>query len=108
MTTESMMRRWREWHAEQLELALDGDNGTIVKNIMILVRGLRPERMPTLLRLMRSIDWRTVNADAKFTILHELNGAIARLREGEGRVPFDDSLLDEEPTLFQTIREMLR
>jgi hypothetical protein len=100
MTTESkMMREWRAWHAGQIELALDGDSGTIVKSIMAFVRGLVPKRMPALLRLMRSVDWR-LDADTKFTILHELNSAIAELREKEGKPPFDDALPREPDTMF--------
>ena len=108
MTTESKaMRKWRRYHAQQLQLAFDGNDGAIVKRIMEIVRNFTPQKMPTLLRLMRSVDWRPVNANTKFTILHELNGAIAALRESENRVPFNDSLPGEEPTLFQIIREML-
>jgi hypothetical protein len=102
-----MMREWRAWHAGQLELALDADSSTIVKSIMALVRGLVPKRMPALLRLMRSVDWRLVDADTKFTILHELNSAIAELREKEGKPPWDDALPGEPDTLFQISKEML-
>ena len=103
----TLLRRWRKWHAEQLELALDGDSGGIVHRIMEIVRNLTPQKMPTLVQLMHSVDWRTVDADTKFTLLHELNDAVVRLRLGEGRTPFDDSLPGEAPTLFETIREML-
>ena len=104
--TQRMMAQWRAWHAEQL--TLDGDDSAVVRRIMEIVRNLTPQKMPTLLDLMRAQDWRGVDADTKLTILHELNSAIAALRESEGRVPFDDSLPGEKSTLFETIREMLR
>ena len=109
MNQQRMLREWNRFHGEQLQLALDGDSGTVVKNIMILVRGLTPQRMPELLRLMRSVDWRIVDADVRFTLLHEINGAIIELREQEGRTRFDDALpfSDERPSLFLIVRDML-
>ena len=107
--TRGMMAQWRAWHAEQLELALEGDSGVIVLRIIEIVHGLTPSKMPTLVRLIDEVDWRLVNADVRFVILHELNAAIAELCEREGRPPFDDALpfSDEKPTPFQIVRDML-
>jgi hypothetical protein len=47
------------------------------------------------------------DADARLTVLHEINTAITDLREREGKVPFDDGPPDELPTLFLMVRNMI-
>jgi hypothetical protein len=86
--TNNVLRQWNKYHADQLELALDGDDGNIVRRIMAIVRDLTPQKMPALLHLMDEADWRLVDANTKFTLLHELNSAIISLRESQGQTGF--------------------
>jgi hypothetical protein len=103
-----VLRRWRKWHREQLNQALAGPHGAVVKQIVDMLDDLAPRQMPALLAVLRAQDWRGVDVSTRFVILHEINTAIAELREREGKPSFGDSLPGEAPTLFETIREMLR
>ena len=102
-----VLRHWRKWHREQLNEALAGPHGAVVKPIMDFLGQLTPEKMPALLKFMRAQDWRLVDADVRLVVLHELNAAITRLREREGKPPIDDALPGEAPTLFLIVRELL-
>ena len=107
LVARSSLRRWRAWHAEQLEAALAGPDGNVVCRITEILADLTPGRMPALLEIIRQTDWRLVRADARFVLLHEIDSAIIALRERQGRPPFDDALEGEEPTLFLLVRHML-
>jgi hypothetical protein len=103
----SLLRCWRAWHREQLDQALAGPHGAVIRPIVELLGDLTPQKMPTLLDLLRAQDWRIVDADVRYELLHLINTAITKLRERENRPPIDDALPDESPTLFLLARDML-
>ena len=107
MTDVRMIARWRAWHREQLDDALAGPHGDVVRPIIALLADLTPQKMLALIELLRAQDWRLVDANARFIILHEINSAVTQLRERKNRPPFDDTLPDEQPTLFLIARELL-
>jgi hypothetical protein len=53
--------------------------------------------------------WCEADEDTRAVVLHEINWAIAAVRERYGMPPFDDSLpwSGEQPTLFEIIRRHL-
>jgi hypothetical protein len=63
--------------------------------------------MTKLLKFMRTVEWRLVDADTRFTLLHQINGGIISLREREGKLAFDDPLPGEQSTLFLIARTLL-
>ena len=106
---DKILRRWHHWHREQLSEALAGPHGAVVKQIVDFLRDLTPQKMLALLDFMHAQNWCGVDANTRFVVLHELNFAIANLREREGRPPFDDALpfTDESPTVFEIARTLL-
>jgi hypothetical protein len=104
-----LLRIWRAWHHEQLEHARAGAHGAIVGEVMeFLQHQMTPRSAPQLLELLHRHDWRSVDADTRLVILHEINNASARLRERNGLAPFSDSLLPgQRPTLFELARSTL-
>ena len=104
-----LLRAWKRWHAEQLEETLNGPHGAAVAQVMAFLKGMEPQSAPALIRLLREFDWSQMDADVRFTVLHQVNQAITRLRERTGLAPIDDSLpwSDEPPTAFLLIKETL-
>jgi hypothetical protein len=103
-----LLRIWRQWRREQLDEALAGPHGHIVKAVTdFLQHRMSLKSAPELLALLRRQDWRLVDADTRLTVLHEINIASARLRERNGLSPFSDSLPGEQPTLFELARVLL-
>jgi hypothetical protein len=104
-----LLRAWRKWHADQLEETLSGPHGAAVAQVMATLKHMTPGSAPALISLMREFDWSKMDASVKFVALHEINTAIARLRERAGLAPIDDSLpwSDEPPTAFLLIKEIL-
>jgi len=74
-----LMRWWRNWHAEQLQEALAGVHRDVLQRVMAQLKDLRSAR--ELVNAMAAEDWSVVDADTRSVLLHEINVAIAALRE---------------------------
>jgi hypothetical protein len=88
-----LMKWWRAWHAEQLEEALAGVHRDVLQRVMAQLKNLKSAR--ELINAVATEDWSTVDADTRLVVLHELNTAIAALREKSGMPPIDDPLPGE-------------
>jgi hypothetical protein len=103
-----LLSAWRQWHREQLDEVLKGPHAHLLRELLQFLRSMTLKSAPQLIRLIRGQDWRRIDAATKLTVLHEINGAITRLRERNGLPPFDDSLETEPRTGFLIVRELLR
>jgi hypothetical protein len=102
-----LLRQWRAWHRERLEEVLAGPHGVIATQVVEFLKTTTPASADALLALMRSRTWSDVDADTKFTLLHEINTAITDMREKNGMAAIDDPLPHERLSVFQTIKQML-
>jgi hypothetical protein len=102
-----LLRTWRRWHREQLEEALAGVHCDVLERLMAQLKDLRSAR--ELVDFIAAQDWAAVDADTRFTALHQINAAITTLRETNALPPFNDAIpwTDERPTAFQIIRGIL-
>ena len=85
-----LLRSWRKWHREELETALAGQHGAMVERLVFILKELKLESAPLLLAYIRGVDWTTVDYPTRLTVLHEINTAIARMRERNGLSFYDD------------------
>ena len=99
-----LLRAWRHWHADELAEALAGPHRDIVEPLMMLLAKLDVRSSKALLDFIRTQDWRAVDAQTRLVILHEINKAICKLRERNGKEPIDDALWGERSSAFQVIR----
>src|SRR5262245_50735454 len=91
-----LARAWRAWHREKLMEALAGPHGVIVVHVIEFLKTMTPASANALLNLMRSQSWDGVDANTKFTLLHEINAKITRIREQlDKEQPIDDGLPGE-------------
>ena len=89
-----LMRWWSAWHREQLEQALDGMHGDIMRGLMAQLKDLHSAR--ALVDFISARDWSRVDANTRMIALHAINRAIAALRSKSG-LPFVDDLLPGQP-----------
>jgi hypothetical protein len=87
-----LLRAWRQWHCEQLQLALTGMHRDVL------------ERLVDFIAVQ---NWEAIDYDTRQIALHEIATAITRLRERKGLPPFNDALPSECPTAFQIIRKII-
>jgi hypothetical protein len=102
-----LLRTWKRWHREQLEEALAGPHRVIAVQVVEFLKTMTPASANALLALMRTQTWSDVDADTKFTLLHEINSAISRMREKNDMPVIDDPLPHERLSVFLTIKQML-
>ena len=104
-----LVRAWKRWHHDQLEETLNGPHGAAVAKVMAFLKHMKPDSAPALIALIREFDWSQMDADVRFTVLHQVNQAITRLREQNGLPPIDDALpySEDRVTGFLIIRELL-
>jgi hypothetical protein len=106
---DKLFRFWVEHCRKQREELLAGPYGEAARELVALLDGMTLEQGDILIALVERGPWGATDADTRFTVLHLIDGSIARLRERHGLVPFSDSLpwTDEAPTVFERIRGML-
>src|SRR5262245_65609165 len=85
-----LLRWWKAWHREQLEQALDGMHGDIMRGLMAQLKDLRSAR--ELVEFISARDWSRVDANTRIVALHEINRAITKLRERMELTTIDDAL----------------
>jgi hypothetical protein len=103
--TRKLTRAYLAWHREQLEEALIGVHGDVLVQLMIQLKNLREAR--GLLNFIEAQDWASIDAETRLIALHEINVAIARLRERNGMAPIDDPLPGQPENLFRRIKQTL-
>jgi hypothetical protein len=105
--TGKLTRAYRAWCREQLNEALAGAHGATVAELMALLDRLELNSAATLLAAVQHTDWNTVSYDVRLTVLHQVNEAIARLRERAGLPPIDDPLPGQPDNVFRRIKQIL-
>jgi hypothetical protein len=105
--TARMMRAWRRWHREQLAEVLQGPHGPMIERLIFILKELSLQSAPLLLAYIRGVDWSTVDADIKFVCLHEINTAIAAMRERHGMDSFNDPLPGQPENVSRLIKAHL-
>jgi hypothetical protein len=102
-----LLRAWKAYHRERLDDALAGAHGAVVAELMILLDRLELNSAATLLGCIQRTDWSAVSHDVRFTVLHQINDAIARMRERNGMVPINDPLPGERDNAFRRFKRLL-
>jgi hypothetical protein len=103
---DKLLMFWLEHCRRQREELLAGPYGEAAHELVALIDHMTLDQGSELIALVEHGPWRMADADTRFIVLHLIDGSIARLRERHGLAPFDDSL-DDEPTVFQVLREVL-
>jgi len=104
---ERLLRAWKAWHAEQLAIALNGAQGAAVAELMVVLDQLKLSSSAALFACLRRTNWTEVNPDVRFTVLHQINQTIARLRERNGLPPIDDPLPGQPDNVFRRVKAWL-
>jgi hypothetical protein len=104
---QKLSRAYRAWQREQLDAALASAHGATVAELMTLLDRLELNSAATLLACVQRTDWSTVSYDVRFTVLHQINQTIVRVRERNGLPAIDDPLPGESDSLFRRIKVQL-
>jgi hypothetical protein len=99
-----LLGAWRKWHAEQLEEALASMHGAVLARLMEELKDLRSVR--ELVDFIAAQDWSAVDANTRFTALHEINNAITKLRQHENLTSIDDPLPGHSENAFRIIKRI--
>jgi hypothetical protein len=100
-----LLRTWKNFHREQLEQALTGVHAAVFERLMTRLKDLRSAR--ELVDFIAAQDWTAVDYDTRFTALHQINNAIAALRERNGLTPIDDPLPGAPENAFRIIKTIM-
>jgi hypothetical protein len=100
-----LMRWWSAWHREQLEQALDGMHGDIMRGLLAQLKDLHSAR--ALVDFISARDWSRVDANTRAIALHEISRAIAVLRSKSGLPFVDDPLPGQPDNAFRIIKNLL-
>src|SRR6266542_2700741 len=90
-----LLRAWRRFHADELEIALNGAQGSVIARLMEMLQALELGSGPALIAFIAARNWRAVDAKTRLVVLHEINRAVTRLRTRNNLEPIDDPLWDE-------------
>jgi hypothetical protein len=102
-----LLRAWKAYHREQLDDALVGANGAVVAELMALLDRLELNSAAALLDAVQRTAWNKISYETRLTVLHQINQAIARLRERNGLRAIDDPLPGQPENVFRRIRATL-
>jgi hypothetical protein len=102
-----LLRAWRNWHREQLEEACSGPHRMLLEALLARLKNIQMNSAAELLRFFHQEDWKTIDANTKFVVLHELNSAIVRLRECNGLDGISDPLPGQQENLFRAVKALL-
>jgi len=102
---EKLTRAWRKWHREQLEVALDGMHGDVMRRLMDELKELRSAR--ELVNFIAARNWSRIDANTRLVALHEINRAVVKLREHMGLDSIEDALPGEPLRAFQLSRTII-
>jgi hypothetical protein len=101
------LRAWKKWHRGQLDEVLAGPHAVIATQVVEFLKTMTPASANALLALMRGQTWADVDANTKFTLLHEIDNAITRMRAKNNMPAIEDPLPHERLSVFPTIKRML-
>ncbi len=103
-----LSKRYRQQVAERKQGLLNGPNGKDIRGLLSFMRTMTPSSAPAMIKVIERSTW-LLNADeeTRYGVLSLINRAIANLRKREGLMPFEDAVLDEEPTASEQIKNLL-
>ena len=105
----TQLRAYRAWKRAEVEALLNGPHGEDWKQLAKLLRSLSIESASELVDHIKASQWlRDADMQTRRTALSVISSVIIRLRIANGYPPIDDSLLGEEPTAFEIIRNELK
>jgi hypothetical protein len=104
---QKLSRAYKQWHREQLADALASVHGATIAELMRALDRLELSSAAALLACVQRIDWSAVSYDVRFTVLHQINETISRLRERNGMPAIDDPLPGQPDNVFRRIKHML-
>jgi hypothetical protein len=79
----------------------------MIERLVYILKELTLKSTSLLLAYIRGIDWSAVDANTRFICLHEINAAIAALRERHGMGAFDDPLPGQPENVSRLIKAHL-
>jgi hypothetical protein len=106
---QTLLRQWKRWHKEKAAALLEGPHGKDIHELQKFIDAMTLSSSAALVDAIERAAWlRSAPAEIRAGVLTLVGNGIVKLRERHGMHPFDDALMDEPPTAFQQIREILR
>jgi hypothetical protein len=102
-----LLRAWKAFHREERETALAGPHAAVLSELFRMFKNLAHVRPSQLIGFIRSVDWTAVDYETRMVVVHELDNAITKFREKQGKDPIDDNLPGEPDTPFRTIKAIV-
>jgi hypothetical protein len=102
-----LLRAWRKWHRDERDAVLAGPHAAVLGELFRVVENLQHVRSAQLIGFVKAVDWASIDAATKQTVMHEIDTAIIKQRERAGLAPIDDPLPGAPPNAFQVIHGIL-
>lgn len=103
----TQMRLHREYWREQLNVAFRSEHGSDMVKLNKFLRQMAIDDGDALIDLVKRSKLPRADVHTRYAALRLVTDGLARLRVQNGLAPFDDSLPDEPPTVFEIIRAEL-
>jgi hypothetical protein len=104
---QKLSRAYKQWQREQLNEALAGAHGAVIVELMNVLDRLELNSAAALLDAVQRTAWNEISYDVRFTVLHQINETIARLRERNNMPVIDDPLPGQPDNVFRRIKRIL-
>ncbi len=101
---ERLSKGYRAHRQRELEEALAGPDGAVLRDLQAKLVALTLETIPTVTAFVRAGGLRSTSADTLFLALRTTSESIISLREKRGLPPFDDPLPGDPATPEQELR----
>jgi hypothetical protein len=102
-----LLRAWKKFHREERETVLAGSHGAVLSELFRMFANLQHIQPAQLIGYAQSINWSVIDYATRLVVVHEINSAIAALREKRGLDPIDDNLPGQPETPFRTIKAIV-
>jgi hypothetical protein len=102
-----LLRAWKAFHREELETVLAGPHGVVLGELLRMIENLKYIQPAQLIGFTQAIDWSVIDYNTRLTVLHELNKAVAAVREKHRLDPIDDPLPGQPESPFRTIKAIV-
>lgn len=103
-----LFRLWKKWRKELTSTALEGPYEEHITNLINFLRSLASDSEHTIVAFVAEGPWLEAPEDIRQLALELIDARLTQLREEQDLPPFNDSLFDEPPTVFELIRNKFR
>lgn len=105
-----LFEQWQKWKEDRRKELMDGPHGAEVTALNHFLDRMTLHDAQELIERIEQGPWHDADKDTRFQVLDMVSLTIIYLREKNGLSPMDDSMpfSDEEPTVFEVIREILK